>query len=353
MTQPKLAFAVPGKITNLTGGTIYDRRVIDELRKAGVEVIHIELPGGFPNPSDAEMADALAALGSVPQDVPLIVDGLAFGALEGVETITAPLYPLVHHPLAEESGLADDLRHHLFQTERRNLGYASHIIVPSPHTKTLLTNSYDIAAGDITVARPGTDRPSLATAPVFPPLILAVGIQLPRKGHDVLLQALGQITDLDWTATIVGKALDAQYARKLIKLRAAYGLDDRVTLAGEVGRIALEKLYAKATLFALASRYEGYGIVFDEALVRGLPIVASGAGAVPDTVPQEAGLVVPPDDPQAFADGLRLMLGAPEVMRAKAKAARCAGQALPSWAQTAAMIAATFKIRDFHASRYD
>ena len=340
MTLANLAFAVPGKITNLTGGTIYDRRVIEELRRLGTNVEHIELPGGFPTPSDAEMKAALGALHTVPRDVPLIIDGLAFGAMDGVESIASPLYPLVHHPLAEERGLEAGLQQDLFQTERRNLACARHVIVPSPHTKSLLTDRYGVAHDAITVARPGTDRPERTPAPTAPPLILAVGIQLPRKGHDILLQALSQITDLEWTATIAGKALDQQYAKTLTRLKASNGLDSRITLAGEVERANLDDLYAKASLFALASRYEGYGIVFDEALVRGLPIVASGAGAVADTVPPEAGLVVPPDDPHAFAGALREMLSARDLMKAKAKAALRAGQTLPEWSQTAATIAA-------------
>lgn len=340
MTLSKVAFAVPGKITNLTGGTIYDRRVIEELRRVGTKVVHIELPDGFPTPTDAEMTVALDALHAVPGGVPLIVDGLAFGALIGAENIAAPLYPLVHHPLAEERGLEDALRRHLFQTERSNLALARHVLVPSPHTKSLLAERYGLARTDITVARPGTDRPGPKPAPVTPPLILAVGIQLPRKGHDVMLRALSLISDLEWTATIAGKALDGSYAQSLARLKTACGLDARVTLAGEVERPDLEDLYAQASLFALASRYEGYGIVFDEALVRGLPIVASGAGAVADTVPPDAGFVVPPDDPQAFATALRVMLSAPEVMKAKAEAALKAGLNLPEWAQTAATIAA-------------
>ncbi|MFQ6550558.1 glycosyltransferase family 4 protein [Aestuariibius sp. 2305UL40-4] len=341
MTRPRIAFAVPGKITTLTGGTIYDRRVIEKLPALGCDVQHIELPNSFPAPPPDDMDHALAQLSDVPPDVPLIVDGLAFGALDPrrVSGIQSPLVPLVHHPLAEESGLTEGRRKHLFETERANLSHAHHVLVPSPHTAELLTRKYDVQRKNITIARPGTDRPRLAAAPIDPPLILAVGIQLPRKGHDVLIRALSQIKALEWQAVIAGAPLDPAFSDELRALRSDTGLDERLKLAGRIERDELERLYAKASIFALATRYEGYGIVFDEALSHGLPIVSCAAGAVPDTVPHEAGLLVPPDAPDAFADALRTMLTDLSFRQGCAAAARIAGDALPGWDDTAKAIA--------------
>ncbi|SHH34525.1 glycosyltransferase family 4 protein [Marivita hallyeonensis] len=345
MTSGEIAFAVPGKITNLTGGTIYDRRVIDALPALGIKVRHIELPGSFPNPPAADMRRTLDLLSSVPADIPLVVDGLAFGALDTGEVakLRAPLFPLVHHPLAEETGISEVDRQRLFETERDNLGHARHVLVPSPHTAGLLTAKYDVPQAAISIARPGTDRPTLTAAPATPPLILAVGIQLPRKGHDVLLKALSHIDDLEWSAVIAGAPLDPGYAEELRTLNRRLGLEARVTLAGQIERSALEGLYAKASVFALATRYEGYGIVFDEALAHGLPIVSCATGAVPDTVPQDAGLLTAPDTPEDFARALRRMLTEPDLRRASAAAARAAGLSLPSWTDTAAQVAAVLR----------
>ncbi|MGR3513033.1 MAG: glycosyltransferase family 4 protein [Paracoccaceae bacterium] len=337
MSVRSVAFAVPGKITNLTGGTIYDRRVIDGLRTSGTRVTHIELPGSFPNPTPEDMRRSFDLLAEVTADVPLVVDGLAFGALstDGVAKIRAPLFPLVHHPLAEESGLSDEAQGHFLQTERDNLRLARHVFVPSPHTAAILSETYSVPEASITIARPGTDRPKLKATPSTPPLILAVGNLAPRKGHDVLLQALAEIKDLDWTAMIVGGPLDPDYTQELRRLHRAFGFDTRVSLAGQVSADALAGLYATATLFALATRYEGYGIVFDEALSHGLPIVSCDAGAVRDTVPPEAGILTLPDAPQAFAQALRRMLSEPVQRQAFAEAALQAGQRLPSWTDTA------------------
>ena len=88
-----MAFAVPGELSTLTGGTIYDARLIAGLRTTGRAVRHLALPAGFPDPDPATVQASLAALAALPPDLPAIVDGLAFGALptDGLSRILAPL----------------------------------------------------------------------------------------------------------------------------------------------------------------------------------------------------------------------------------------------------------------------
>ena len=336
MTRP-LAFAIPGDIATLTGGFIYERRLLTGLRQAGHDVRHLVLPASFPDPSEADMAAAVAALADVAPDRPLILDGLVFGAIDtgGLARIAAPLVAMIHHPLALETGLTPDRRDHLFRTERDNLRLVRHVLVPSPHTRRILIDRYDVPPHAITVLRPGVDRPSLPPAPATPPLILSVGILHPRKGHDVLIEALSSLGDLDWQAVIVGNPWDRDHAAALERRRAASPMAPRIRLAGRVTAEKLEALYSRASVFALATWYEGHGIVFDEALVRGLPIVSCRAGAVPDTVPPAAGLLVPPGDAGAFAKALRGLLQDAGKRQAMADAAMAAGAALPSWQQMA------------------
>ena len=333
-----VTLAVPGDIRTRTGGYFYDRRLIAGLGELGWQVKVLELPASFPDPDPAGMQDALAALQAVPGEGVLIVDGLALGALDpvGLRQVAEPVDALVHHPLAMESGLDPARRDHLHRTERQNLRHARHVLVPSPHVRDLLVSGYAVAPDQITVARPGTDRPRPgARQAVTPPLVLSVGILHPRKGHDVLIRALAAIADLDWQAVIVGGARDPGHAEALRQLIVECGLADRLRLAGEVSEDRLDALYRRASVFALATRYEGYGIVFDEALSNGLPIIACDSGAVRDTVPPEAGLLVPPEDCAAFADALRTVLDDPARMQAMAFAAASAGRALPGWDGTA------------------
>lgn len=334
------AFAIPGDISTLTGGYLYERRLLEGLRRIGHDMAHLELPASFPDPSPADMAAAIEALAALPPDRPLILDGLVFGAIDtaGLARVRAPVLAMVHHPLALESGLAPARRDHLFRTERDNLRLARHVLVPSPHTRRILVERYDVAPARITIARPGVDSPRLPPAPVSPPLILSVGILHPRKGHDILIEALSRLTDLDWQAVIAGNPWDAAHARALARQLAASPAAPRITLAGQVTPRMLEQLYAQASIFALATRYEGHGLVLDEAMVHGLPVVSCATGAVPDTVPPAAGLLVPPDDPAGFAAALRRVLEEDALRRALADAAARAGRALPGWDHTAATV---------------
>lgn len=340
MSRPcPASFAIPGDIETLTGGYIYERRLLESLRALGHPIRHVPLPAGFPHPSEAETRATLAALCALPAQEPLILDGLVFGSIapEGLAAVQAPLIAMLHHPLALESGLAPDRAQALYDSERRNLARAAHVLVPSRHTAALLVRDYGADPGRITIVPPGVDPPRVTPAPTRPPLILSVGILHPRKGHDVLIAALEGLADLDWHAVIAGNPWDREHAAALAARCAASPEARRIRLAGRVAADELQHLYAQASIFALATRFEGYGIVFDEALMRGLPIVSTAVGAVPDTVPTDAGLLVPPDNAPALSAALRLVLTDPARRASMAAAATHAAAALPRWSDSAAI----------------
>lgn len=336
MTRPA-AFAIPGDINTVTGGYIYERRLLEELRVLGHDVQHIQLGASFPDPTARDMAHAVDELTSLPMARALILDGLVYGSIDpaGLARVKAPIVAMIHHPLALETGLDAVRQKHLHATEKANLALAAHVLVPSPHTAKILTEIYAVPRAKITIARPGVAPRSAVPAPVDPPLILSVGIQHPRKGHDILLRALAEIQDATWRAVIVGSVHDADHGAELAQMVTDLGLTERVTLAGRIPQNTLEGLYAQATVFALATRYEGYGMVFDEALAWGLPIVSCATGAVPDTVPKRAGLLVDVDKPGQFAGALARVLADGTLRARMAKAAQGAGADLPGWTDTA------------------
>jgi glycosyltransferase involved in cell wall biosynthesis len=167
--------------------------------------------------------------------------------------------------------------------------------------------------------------------------ILSIGSLTPRKGHDVLIAALAGLQDLDWQARIVGAPADPATAAALAAQIAAAGLADRIALVGAKSDVAAD--YAEADIFALATLYEGYGMVFAEALARGLPIVGSRTGPVAELIPAAAGRLVPPGDVAGLRAALEQMISDPAARTAAAQAAWQAGQALPRWPETATTVA--------------
>jgi glycosyltransferase involved in cell wall biosynthesis len=329
-------FAIPGDKDRRTGGFIYEATVLRVLNEIGCATRHLVLPDSFPDPTPQDMDITLAALRAVPKGMPIILDGLVFGSIDprGLATVEAPVIAMIHHPLALETGLSAKRAAFLHANEAEALRHTAHVIVPSPHTAGILMRDYAVDLARITIAPPGFARLVLAPAPIDPPLILSVGLLATRKGHDVLIAALATLQDLDWQAEIVGKPHDPAYADALQAQVRTRGLNDRVRFLGEISERALAERYNAARIFALATRYEGYGMVLSEAMQYGLAIVSCAAGAVPDTV-GAAGVLVPANDPSAFGHALRGLLTDPAQLAHYQAAARGHAAGLPTWQDTA------------------
>jgi hypothetical protein len=141
------SFAIPGDIDQKTGGYIYEKSLLLALRAAGRSVRHLELPAGFPHPSDPEMRDALAALSALPADEPLILDGLVYAAIDtdGLAALPMPVVAMIHHPVGLETGLAAERAAELLRREAANLRHAAHVVVPSRHTAQILAADFGVA----------------------------------------------------------------------------------------------------------------------------------------------------------------------------------------------------------------
>jgi glycosyltransferase involved in cell wall biosynthesis len=340
----RLAFAVPGDLATPTGGYAYDRRIIAELKNLGWNIDVIDLGDGFPRPDAATRAAAEKLLAGTQESCPIVIDGLALGVLpDAAASLNArnPLIALVHHPLALESGLTRADSEKFRASERTALKFARQVIVTSPSTANLLMAGYDVSADRITVARPGSD-------PVVPAVgnsggivrLLAVGSLVPRKGYDVLVAALATLADLPWRLTIAGdKDRDRATANEIENDIARFNLSDRIALLGAVAPNRLAELYRTSDLFVLASRFEGYGMAYAEALTYGLPTIGTKVGAVPDTLPGDAAILVEPDNVAALAGALRRLIADKNERQRFSIAARAAAESLPTWRDSAMLFA--------------
>ena len=338
---PDLYFAIPGALDTLTGGYLYDRHLLAGLRTLGLQVEHVPLPGSFPLPDAAALRITAEQFAALPDDALVLVDGLAFGVLDTLaqqHCKRLKLIALCHHPLALESGLTAAQAMQLHASETRALAASRAILVTSPGTAGLLVGQFNISASKITVARPGTQVNDFASCTGDPLQLLTVATLTRRKAHDVLIQALAMVAELPWQAHFIGGAeFDPPWAASLHTLVLESGLQDRIHFHGSI--IDLHPWYLQADLFVLPSLFEGYGMAAAEALAHGLPIVAARAGAVPDVVPDSAGILVPPADVAALGSALRTLLTQPALRSQLQQGARLAAARLPGWQDTAQIVA--------------
>jgi glycosyltransferase involved in cell wall biosynthesis len=335
-------FAVPGDLATPTGGYRYDRRIIAELPALGWGAEVVNLGDGFPYPTADTRATACVRLSALARGRPVVIDGLAFGVLpDAAEALRAShsLVALVHHPLALESGLSATESASLHASERSALGCARHVIATSATVARLLVEHYGVPSGTVSVVEPGTDR--VSTAPrngAGVVKLLAVGSVIPRKGYDILIAALARLRHLPWQLVIAGDCGRSPQTYRQVKGEIGrLGLAERVSLLGAVAFDELAPLYASADLFVLPSRFEGYGMAYAEAIAHGVPVVGTTAGAIPDTVPAAAGVLVAPDDIEALAVALQRVIENPADRERLAAGARAA--TFPSWPQQAALFA--------------
>jgi glycosyltransferase involved in cell wall biosynthesis len=276
----------------------------------------------------------------VPKGRPIVIDGLALGVIpEIAESLsqTHPLIAMVHHPLALETGLGPENAAALRTSERAALSHVRAVVANSPATARTLAADYGVPPDRITVAPPGTDRaPLIPRSHTGPVALLAVGAVVPRKGYDVLIAALAELIDLPWHLTIAGDCgRDPATAARLKADIERHRLAPRVAIEDAVTPERLAALYAASDLFVLASRYEGFGMAYAEAIAHGLPVIGTTAGAIPDTVSPEAGVLVPPDDAPALAAALRRLIGNAAERTQFAAGARVAARHLPTWRESA------------------
>lgn len=341
----KAAFAIPGDLMTPTGGYAYDRQVLRWLPECGIDIRHLQLPDGFPFPSAAALEETGRLLAAVPTEEVLIIDALAMGVLPPVimEGIAAPVVAMHHHPLGLETGLTPEQSQAMLVAEKLATSYARHVLVTSQTTADTLGELGFAPPPPVTVAMPGTKRGERGTGSGGGFEILCVGTIVPRKGYDVLVAALELLRDEAWHCTIVG-GLDRDEAcvAALRAQIAAAGLEGRIRFTGALNE-ELGALRRRADVFALASRYEGYGMAFAEAMAHGLAIVSTTAPAIPGTVPRQAGILVPPDDPSAFADALAALMHDPALRQRLSDGGWAHAQALPTWEDTTTIIAGVIR----------
>jgi glycosyltransferase involved in cell wall biosynthesis len=331
-----------------TGGNVYNRALIAELRTLGMDVRLQKLAGSWPE-GDASTHLALArALRAAPAS---LVDGIVAcgspdvvaAAVESGHEVTI----VIHLPLSDELGIESARRQRYALLESRAVHAASGVLCSSRWAAAELSSRY--GRDDVGIAVPGVIPAAVAGGSQDPerPHLFSLAALTPTKDQLTLVRALAQLADLSWTADMVGSdRVDPNYAAQVRAEVAGAGLAERIMMPGVLADQALDQKWEVTDLFVLTSRVETYGMVVTEALARGIPaIVSAGTGAVEAlqegaTTAETPGTAVPAADPESLAAVLRTWLTEPMLRHSWRQAALARRDTLPGWQQTAEAVLA-------------
>jgi glycosyltransferase involved in cell wall biosynthesis len=328
-----------------SGGNVYDRQVCRELAAIGWSVHEHQVPGAWPRPDEAALAGLADVLGCVGDGGLVLVDGLVGSAAPQVLVPVAErlrIVVLVHMPLGVGGAGAGPGRR---AGEGEVLAAAAAVVTTSRWTRQRLLDDYRLCADRVHVVEPGVEPADVALGTSTGGRLLCVGAVTRAKGHDVLLAALARVRDLAWSCVCAG-ALDLEpgFVDELRRRTDDLGIGDRVNFAGPLAGTALQDAYAAADVLLLPSRAETYAMVVTEALARGLPVVGTRVGGVPEALGRSPagavpGLLVAPGDALALGDALRCWLLEPGLRQQLRAAARGRRSTLSGWPSAGLRIA--------------
>lgn len=285
----RLALLTPANVRHRSGGTLFNRAVTAHAATLGHRVDLVPVPGHWPRPDRQAVGRVLAAAAGHRR---VLVDGLiATRCPEVLIALTARGIRtglLVHLP-----------ERHGGTAQARALAAADVVVVTSAWTgHWLLAHAWPVTgrpaadlAARLVVARPGTEADPARRKDPSPehsateqpidrsPVLACVAALTPNKNQAGLVRALAGLTDLAWSAELIGSTdADPRYAGRVAA--AASSLPGRVRITGELDAAGLAARWSRTDLLVLPSTWESWGMVVPEALRHGVPVVVGrGTGA--------------------------------------------------------------------------
>ena len=343
----KIGLIIYGSLDTVSGGYLYDRKLVESLRKRGDQVEIISLP--WRNYA-AHLTDNFHF--RLPCGFDLIIeDELNHPSLlkANRKKHSYPVVSLVHnlHSLEPRSAWQNDLYRVI---ERSYLKSVDGFIFNSNTTRNAVQKLIRDQKPFI-IANPPTDRfgsrlnenQIRSRANEANPLhLLFLGNVIPLKGLHVLLEALRNAT-FDFRLDIVGSlTVDPTYARKMKEKANNCGLSSKVFFHGILDSEPLIERLEFAQVMVMPSSYEGFGIAYLEGMGFGLPAIATTSGAASEFITDgKTGYLIPPENSSVLADRLATLASDHELLARMSINALQRYQRQPKWEET------MHRIRDF------
>jgi glycosyltransferase involved in cell wall biosynthesis len=349
----RIGLVVYGNLEVVSGGNLYDRTLVESLRGSGhaIDVVSIPLRSYTLNLAQNFSPGLRRRLVQPLFDV-LLEDELAHPSLYRLNRairprVSAPLVSIVHHLRSSEERA--EWQNNLYRkVEKRYLLSVDAFVFNSETTRETVESLLGKKTRNV-VATPGGDRLSRSTtateverraAEEGELRILFVGNLIPRKGLHHLLQALQSLLGRPFRLDVVGSEdVDRRYAAAIRNRVRELDLTGRVLFRGALAGAELEERFRDAQLLVVPSSYEGFGIVYLEAMGFGLPVVASASGATDEIVRHEAtGFLVPPGDVWSLARRIESLLEDRALLAQMSLAAYEGFENHPGWEDSMARI---------------
>lgn len=349
----RVGLIIYGNLKTVSGGYLYDRNLVEHLQKQGDQVDIFAQPwrGYALRLTDNLSVSLLRTLHQAPLDL-LLQDELNHPSLFWLNRRLRPAarYPIVsivHHLRSQETRPAWQNR--LYRLiERRYLASVDGFVCNSTATLRAVRHLVENNQPAV-VAAPAGDRwpGSLSPAQIEarahlpgPLRLIFVGNLIARKGLHTLLLALSWLPVGAATLTVVGsREVDPAYAAACRRQTEQLGLEERVTFRDSLPDPELAHELSNHQVLAVPSSYEGFGIVYLEAMSFGLPAIATAAGGASEIVSAgENGFLLPPGDTDALAECIHRLNADRALLSIMSLAARRSFESHPTWEQTTTSI---------------
>jgi glycosyltransferase involved in cell wall biosynthesis len=344
----RIGLAVYGNLETLSGGYLYDRHLVEFLRSQNddVEIISMPWQNYFFHLSQNFVQSHIDRFYNLNIDI-LIQDELNHPSFTWMNSrilqkTKYPIISLVHHLRTSEKH-KKSLKWVYRQVEKNYLSSVDGFIFNSQTTR----RAVEALCGEKVrgvVAYPSgasfdvdiTPHRIVQRAHESELQLLFVGNIIPRKGLHTLIDALGQIKNSLWQLNIVGQLdVDPVYIQKINSMIEERSIRDKINFLGKISNEKLRDKYFDSHVLVVPSLYEGFGIVYLEAMSFGvLPIASTAGGAREIIFSGQDGFLIPIEDSANLAGKLIDLINDRNKLAAMSVAAWHKFKKYPTWEQT-------------------